>query len=85
MNLVEGDEIRPEHIFIEDLNTPGFGFHQIAGHSLKELKEQLEREVISRMLAKYGAARPAARALGISHTALLRKIKKYNLRSLLET
>ncbi|MFY9370983.1 MAG: sigma 54-interacting transcriptional regulator [bacterium] len=85
MNLVEGDEIRPEHIFIEDLTTPGFGFHQIAGHSLKELKEQLEREVISRMLAKYGAARPAARALGISHTALLRKIKKYNLRSLLET
>jgi len=85
MNLVEGEVIRPEHIIIEDLSAPGSGHQEISGASLKELKEQLEREVIARMLAKYGAARPAARALGISHTALLRKIEKYQLRKLLET
>ncbi|MDD3840887.1 MAG: sigma 54-interacting transcriptional regulator [Clostridia bacterium] len=43
---------------------------------LKTLVEQLEYKVIEETLQRHGSIRKSAKALGISHTALLKKIEK---------
>ena len=45
--------------------------------SLPEQVMQFEQKIISEVLAKASSKRQAARRLGISHTALLKKLKKY--------
>jgi TyrR family helix-turn-helix protein len=45
--------------------------------TLKEITEQLEQKVIANALNKYGTIRKAAKALGISHSGLIKKLKKY--------
>lgn len=51
--------------------------------NLKESIEHKERELIIHALKKHGTARGAAREIGLSHTAVLNKIKRYNLEKLL--
>lgn len=48
--------------------------------TLKSLLEDYERRVIREALANHQSVRQTARSLGISHTALLKKLKKYNLK-----
>jgi TyrR family helix-turn-helix protein len=47
--------------------------------TLKEIVESIEKETLSKTLKKYRNSRQIGRVLGISHTAVLKKIKKYNL------
>lgn len=47
--------------------------------TLKEIVESIEKETLSKALKEYGNSRRIGRVLGISHTAVLKKIKKYNL------
>jgi transcriptional regulator of aroF, aroG, tyrA and aromatic amino acid transport len=47
--------------------------------SLKEQVAAFEKGLLARALEAPGSIRSAARRLGISHTALLRKIRKYRL------
>ncbi|GFO66876.1 Fis family transcriptional regulator [Geomonas limicola] len=49
------------------------------GDSLGQQVDQFERQVISQRLQMSGSIREAARALGVSHTTLLNKIKKLGL------
>ncbi|OPY61199.1 MAG: Formate hydrogenlyase transcriptional activator [Pelotomaculum sp. PtaU1.Bin065] len=46
---------------------------------LKEILESVEKDILSRALKKYKNSRRIGRILGISHTAVLRKIRKYKL------
>ncbi|SEM81622.1 sigma 54-interacting transcriptional regulator [Lihuaxuella thermophila] len=46
---------------------------------LKEQMESYEKTILADALHKYKSARQAAKHLGLSHTALLNKIKKYQL------
>jgi transcriptional regulator of aroF, aroG, tyrA and aromatic amino acid transport len=39
-----------------------------------------EREVLARALAEHGSARKAAQALGVSHTTVLKKMRRYGLK-----
>lgn len=56
-----------------------------AGHkeeplsTLKEVVEEAEKNILSGALKKYRNSRQIGRALGISHTAVLKKLKKYHL------
>ncbi len=47
-------------------------------HSLPTLLDRYEKQIITKTLEAYESKRKAAKALGISHTALLNKLKKYN-------
>ena len=76
---IDGDTIQIHHlpIFLQTLKkkTPAAG-----ASSLKRLKEDLEKEVLSQAMEKahYHKQR-AAQVLGIHRTALYKKIKKYDL------
>jgi len=56
-----------------------------AGHkeeplsTLKEVVEEAEKNILSGALKKYRNSRQIGRVLGISHTAVLKKLKKYHL------
>ena len=47
--------------------------------SLKAIVGRYEKEVIESVLLKHASIRKAARALDISHTAMLNKMKKYQI------
>jgi len=46
---------------------------------LETARENLEAELIKRAIDKYGSLRPAGKALGISHSTLLRKARRYGI------
>lgn len=46
---------------------------------LQEAREQVEQQLIAMALERYGSLRQAARALGVSHSTLLRKAQQYGL------
>ena len=55
---------------------------KLDGEGMQPLKAVLadyEKSIILEALDKFHSIRQAAKALGISHTALLNKLKKYNL------
>jgi len=47
--------------------------------TLKEVLESVEKDMLSKALKTYKNSRKIGRMLGISHTAVLKKIKKYSL------
>ncbi|WP_211662124.1 TyrR/PhhR family helix-turn-helix DNA-binding protein [Neomoorella glycerini] len=80
LNLVNGPQILPEHIWFSGHgNLPVAGSSGDTPKTLAENIQAVEREIISAALAHYGSARKAARSLGLSHTALLKKMKKLKL------
>ena len=82
--LSNNTTIDVEHIlFSHELNQPGgvTGAMLSAG-SLRPIREQvgeLETQVIHQALEQLGSVRKAAQVLGISHPALLKKMKKYTI------
>ncbi len=54
-------------------------FNEIQLHSLKEMVGSYEKGLLESTLKKYPSIRKSARALKISHTAILNKIKKYGI------
>lgn len=68
--------IRPEHLLLEDRaaadNRPGQG-------TLKEQVAELEKQVVAEALDKFGSTRRAGKALGLSHTSIVNKVKRYQL------
>ncbi|MFH2126089.1 MAG: helix-turn-helix domain-containing protein, partial [Pseudomonadota bacterium] len=46
---------------------------------LAEAVARTERELIARAIAEYGSQRAAAEALGVNHSTLSRKAKRYRL------
>lgn len=47
--------------------------------TLKEAREKAEREAIMQALQRFGSARKAAKALGVNHSTITRKIQQYNI------
>lgn len=52
----------------------------IVENKLKDLVRELETKVISERIDKYGTTRKAAASLGISQSALVKKMKKLNIK-----
>ncbi|WP_366923944.1 sigma 54-interacting transcriptional regulator [Metallumcola ferriviriculae] len=77
-NLVAGKWLTADVIMID----PGVGRMDKEGYegqSLAEIMDQVEKQVVSRTIQKTGSIRKAASQLGVSHTTVLNKIKKYNI------
>jgi transcriptional regulator of aroF, aroG, tyrA and aromatic amino acid transport len=53
--------------------------------SLKKTIDHTEKAILEKALKKYGSARGAAREVGLSHTAVLNKIRRYKLEYLLSS
>ncbi|MDF9408859.1 sigma 54-interacting transcriptional regulator [Pelotomaculum isophthalicicum JI] len=49
--------------------------------SLKEALENTEKDILTKALKKYKKSRQVGQVLGISHTAVLKKIKKYQMKA----
>ncbi|MBM7855926.1 transcriptional regulator of aroF, aroG, tyrA and aromatic amino acid transport [Desulfohalotomaculum tongense] len=84
INLVEGEAILPEHIILDHGTGPQLEQVNIPGSrqevsTLKEVAAAAEIKVLKAALKRCGTVRRAAKALGVSHTTVLNKIKKYNL------
>ena len=77
VNLTPGRIIDIDNLHFEGHNE--LELPEMEDVPLKTIVEQLESKVISEALSKHGSIRKASKALGISHPALIKKMKKYNI------
>ncbi|BEQ14100.1 sigma 54-interacting transcriptional regulator [Desulfoferula mesophila] len=79
--LSPGDTITPDDLPAEIRQTPFELSPEGEGEAwdLAAAVARTEREVIARALAEYGSQRSAAEALGVNHSTLSRKAKRYGL------
>jgi len=75
VNLAPTEIIRPEHLL---LDTPGGPFDG-ERRGLKEAVDEVESRVLARCLSECRSSRKAAKALGVSHTTVLKKAHRYGL------
>jgi transcriptional regulator of aroF, aroG, tyrA and aromatic amino acid transport len=82
--LCEGDSIEPNRIlFSYELNHLANTAGQRSDNSVAPLKSQvveLEKKIITQTIAIKKTIRQSAKVLDISHTALLKKMRKYGMR-----
>lgn len=84
-NIIERLVIMSEEGRIRLQNLPAYILAPLAGKAsdeLKPLKEtltQLERKIIADAVEQYGSFRKAAEKLGVDHSTLVKKKKKYDL------
>lgn len=82
-NIIERLVIMSEERVIQSHNLPAFILDSLDGRTsleLKPLKEavaQLENKMISEAVKQYGSIRKAAGKLGVDHSTLVKKQKKY--------
>jgi len=77
MNLAGDHIIKPMDIII---NAPDFLVSPSEKYyHLKDAVRETEKETLMRALSQGGSARKAAKILGVSHTTVIKKIKKYGL------
>lgn len=94
INLAQSGEIGPEHIVLgprQSPLTPAGNVGQVASPrdvvappdgdgSLAAATAAAEAQVLAAALTRCGSARAAAKALGVSHTTVLKKMRKYGLK-----
>ena len=81
VNIATTNEIMPDDIVfdtgraipVNKLPT------EILPENLDEAVAQAERNILARAMKKYKTSRKLGMALGVSHTSILRKMKKYGL------
>ncbi|MDK2926967.1 MAG: transcriptional regulator of aroF, aroG, tyrA and aromatic amino acid transport [Bacillota bacterium] len=78
INLARDEVIRAEDLLLAPDAAP-LSYGPAAPGDLRALRAKVEKEAVYRALQQYGSVRRAAQALGISHTALLRKVHRYGL------
>lgn len=89
MNLCNGDILTTKHIVIDSIYkdediTDNFIEEEVELKSLKEEMEKYEKEIIMKVYNSNKSYRESAKILGISHTAVMNKIKKYNIKKNLQ-
>lgn len=90
MNLCNGDILTTQEIvndFVyknEDIIDNFVEKEEIKYKSLKEEMDKYEKEIIMKVYNSKKSYRESARILGISHTAVMNKIKKYNIKEINE-
>lgn len=82
VNLVDGPQVKPEHIFlgrkpITTKNSSAVEFETY--QSLKERLAETERLILKETLARFHSSRRVGSVLDLSHTAVLKKMRKYGL------
>lgn len=73
-------EITQEHISLDQVNLPTTTVSvAITPRKLKEALEEMEFHILCEAIAKYGTSRQVGKMLGLSHTGVLNRMRKYNL------
>lgn len=78
MAMAGGDPIGQGHLLLEEA-----AIATSSGGPLKEQVAELEKRLVTEALKSYGSTRRAGKALGLSHTSILNKVKRYNLETYL--
>lgn len=81
-NLVDGGEVQPEHIFLGKVSglqmaPPVVQFEKY--QTLEERLAELEVVILKETLRRFRSSRRMGAVLGLSHTAVLKKLHKYAL------
>lgn len=72
------DETLVSYFLNNGINSQPIAVYEIV--SLNEAREAVEKDLIQKSLNLYGTARSAAKILGVDHTTLIRKARKYGLK-----
>ncbi|MGF7057970.1 sigma 54-interacting transcriptional regulator [Brassicibacter mesophilus] len=83
MNLCEGNLLKLENLIITHnkvITKPQIDFTFAGDLTLKEIIENCEKRTIIDSLNKNESFRKTAKALGVSHTTIINKAKKYNIK-----
>ena len=89
MNLCKGDVLTVQDIFINPRNSTYSITHKDTRKDesqeylqlpLKDIMEKCEKEIIEKTIKNYKTYRKAASALKVSHTTIMNKINKYNIK-----
>ncbi|ABK62309.1 sigma 54-interacting transcriptional regulator [Clostridium novyi] len=81
MNLCDGKLLTKKHLMINSYINP-ISLDEVKEASdlkLKDIVEACEKEAIIKALKKNKTFRKTAKVLGVSHTTIINKIKKYNI------
>lgn len=78
-NIVGGRLILSDHIILDQGRTPTPRWTETTDRPLEEALAEVEKELLARALAKHRTSRRVGAALGLSHTAVLKKLRKYGL------
>ena len=76
-------EITQDHIILDNINPPiAIVASPISkNRKLKEVLEEMECCILCETINKYGASRQVGKILGLSHTGVLNRMRKYNIPS----
>lgn len=85
IHLTNGQEIDISNLLINQKSDIIVAKPDVKETNLKEVIDHTERLILEKALKKYGSARGAARDIGLSHTAVLTKIRRYGLEHLLRS
>jgi len=81
VSLASQGEISQEHIILDNINSPVpvVASPVIITRKLKEVLEEMECCILRETINKYGTSRQVGKVLGLSHTGVLNRMKKYNI------
>ncbi len=82
VNLVDGAEVQSEHIFVGHLSGLPTAPTSVQFENYQTLDERLgevERIILQETARRFGSSRRMGAVLGLSHTAVLKKMRKYEL------
>lgn len=85
IHLTSGREIDISNLLLNQRSGIVETKRDVRETNLKEVIDHTERLILENALKKYGSARGAARDIGLSHTAVLTKIRRYGLEYLLSS
>ncbi|MDR3588207.1 MAG: sigma 54-interacting transcriptional regulator [Negativicutes bacterium] len=80
VNILDGPVILADHIILHQ-DRPAKAYDTgWGGHTLAEILDQTERQTLQAALEKHPTSRRLGAALGLSHTAILKKLHRHGLR-----
>ncbi len=77
--IVSGATIYGHHIVFDQEYTPPATGELACNRTLEEITDEIERDVLIKALKQYTSSRQLGAALGLSHTAVLKKLRKHRL------
>lgn len=80
VNLVTGSILLNEHIIFDHDYSPAPLETALPECSLDEILDKVERDVLMKALTQHRTLRQLGKALSLSHTAVLKKLRKHGLR-----
>ena len=80
VSLVSQGEITPEHIMLDQMNLQtASSVLPITNRKLKEVLAEMECHILREAIKTHGTSRQVGNVLGLSHTGVLNRMRKYDL------